>query len=208
MTVAASDWVELVRAIPAILWVVLAGCVLFLFRQPIAERISVMRSVELPGGIRAQFDAAISTAAELRGDPLGGDVRSRLERRIARNAELLRGAELLWADDDHASTRYERAALTATGAIVETVASTTEALERLRVSSFDVVISDMVRGDDATAGAELVTKVRQLRDGVPTILYVGHADPTLGTPPYAFGIADRPATLMHLVIDALERGRG
>ena len=80
---AASDWIEAVKAVPGILWVVFAVFVVLLFRRAIAERLPGLRSIELPGGVKAQFDAAL----------------------------LVRGSSILWVDDDHASTRPEREAM-------------------------------------------------------------------------------------------------
>ena len=108
---AASDWIEAVKAVPGILWVVFAVFVVLLFRRAIAERLPGLRSIELPGGVKAQFDAALTVASQQRDTSVPRDARSRLERRIARNAELVRGSSILWVDDDHASTRPEREAM-------------------------------------------------------------------------------------------------
>jgi len=205
---AASDLIEVLKALPAILWVGVAVLVVVLFRKPILARLPALSSIELPGGVKAQFDAAISEASASRNETLPPDRRSRLERRIERDADVLRAARLLWVDDDHRTTEPERAALAALGVMVETVASSDAAYERLDQSRFDAALSDMARGADNEAGAVFAKILHGRHPSIPVILYVGRVDESRGTPPFVFGIADRPDQLIHLVIDALERRRG
>ncbi len=84
--IAASDWVEVVKLAPSILWVGFALLVVLLFRSAIAERLPALRSLELPGGVKAQFDAALTQAAASAGATISAGERTRLERRVARDA--------------------------------------------------------------------------------------------------------------------------
>ncbi|PHN02294.1 patatin-like phospholipase family protein [Flavilitoribacter nigricans] len=73
---------------------------------------------------------------------------------------------------------------------------------------FDVVISDIKRRNDPTAGIEFLKRmVAELGQGQmpPTIFYISDFDPSRGTPPYAFGITNSPTELMHLIVDVLQR---
>jgi hypothetical protein len=205
---AASDWVELVQAVPSILWVVLAAVVVVIFRTQIRELLPNIESFELAGIVKAKFNAALSAARQRESGPVPPDARSRLERRIARNADLIRGSSALWVDDDHSLTRPEREALTALGMMVETVSTNDQADKRLDKNGFDLLISDQERPSDKTAGSKLAELVRTEHAGLPVILYIGLVKPELGLPPGVFGIADRPDELFHLVIDAHERRRG
>ncbi|HEY7455209.1 MAG TPA: hypothetical protein VH683_11620 [Thermoleophilaceae bacterium] len=205
---AASDWVEVIQAVPGLLWVAFAVLVVVLFRSQIAELLPNIESVDLGGVIKAKFNAALSASRERESGPVPPDAASRLERRIARHEKLIRGSSALWVDDDHSRTRPEREALTALGMMVETVATNDEAERRLaKKDGFDLVLSDQKRGEDETEGSKLAELVRHKHPGLPVILYVGRVKPELGLPPGVFGIADRPDELFHLVLDGLERQR-
>jgi CheY-like chemotaxis protein len=204
---AASDWVEVVKLVPSILWVGFAVLLTLLFRFPITERLRGLRSLELPGGVRAQFDAAISQAAVSTGTFIPAGERSRLQRRVARDAELLRDSRLLWIDDEPSSTRTERSALTALGVVIDTAASDNDARRRMTAERYDVVISDIARGDHNDAGLTFVPTIREHDNDVPVIFYIRNVAPDLGTPPGAFGLTNRPDELVDLLLDALQRRR-
>lgn len=123
----------------------------------------------------------------------------------SRLAPLLRAASILWIDDRPENNINEASILSAFGAAIETAETTAEANEKLRKGDFDLVISDVRREGQSDAGLRFVKEHK----GAPwTILYVGEFDPSLGTPPYAFGMTNRPHQLLHYVLDVLERQRG
>lgn len=204
---ASSDWVEVVKVVPSVLWVVFAMLIVLLFRTAILERLPALRSLELPGGVKAEFDAAITQAAINTGTTIPASERTRLERRVARNADLLRGSRMLWLDDDLASTATERSALTALGVMVDTVTSEAEARQRLSCQRYDVILSDIARGDRGSAGLEFLSAIQQLAPDAPVIFYIRNVRPNLGTPAGAFGLTSRPDVLIDLLLDALERRR-
>ncbi|MGZ8996436.1 MAG: hypothetical protein ACXW3P_08090, partial [Rhodospirillales bacterium] len=89
---------------------------------------------------------------------------------------------------------------------VETAKSTEEALALIQEKkTYDIVLSDLKRGDDATAGLTLLGKLRESHPILPVIFYVGEFKPELGVPPFAFGLTNRPNELLHLILDILER---
>ncbi|HSE82988.1 MAG TPA: hypothetical protein VLB01_00400 [Thermodesulfobacteriota bacterium] len=75
----------------------------------------------------------------------------------------------------------------------------------LKGGRYDVVISDMARGDNTTAGLEFLNELRKEDKTTPVIFYVGVFNLEKGIPPQAFGITNRPDELLHLTLDALER---
>lgn len=190
--IAASDWVEVVKLVPSILWVGFALLVVLLFRSAIAERLPALRSLELPGGVKAQFDAALTQAALSTGTPIPAGKRTRLERRVAHNAELLRNSRLLWIDDEPSSTRTERSALTALGVVIDTATSDDDARLRMATERYDVIISDIARGDRSDAGLAFVSTIREHDQAVPIIFYIRNVSPDLGTPANALGLTNRP----------------
>jgi CheY-like chemotaxis protein len=207
MMIAASDWVELVKLAPSILWVGFALLVVLLFRSAIAERLPALRSLELPGGVKAQFDAALTQAAASTGTTIPSGERTRLERRVARDASLLRGSRLLWIDDEPASTRTERSAMTALGVVIDTATSDDDARRRIAAEQYDVIISDIARGERSKAGLAFISDIREHDKSVPIIFYIRNLSPDLGTPASAHGLTNRPDELVDLLLDALERRR-
>jgi CheY-like chemotaxis protein len=158
-----------------------------------------------------QLDAKTLRDAGLADDPVvlgfGREViaRSPALRRARLVESAVSGARILWVDDHPENNRSECRLLQALGAEVEQVASTSEVIRRVSGTRFDLVLSDMARGSEADAGIRMLG---QLGPGAPPVVfYVGQIDPSRGVPRGAFGIADRPETLLHLVLDVLERSR-
>ena len=120
-------------------------------------------------------------------------------------ARFLVGAKILWVDDHPGNNSNEKRTLEDFGLQVDQVRSTTEALNRLLGRPFDLILSDMDRDGDSNAGMELLTALRSSGCPIPLVFYVGKVDPTRGVPAGAFGIADEPEPLIHLVLDVLER---
>jgi DNA-binding NtrC family response regulator len=86
--------------------------------------------------------------------------------------------------------------------------STPQALSLLSTNSFDLVISDMARGNVPDEGLQLLQKMKEQALYCPLVFTVGLYDPARGTPPYAFGITNRVDELLNLTFDILERVRG
>jgi CheY-like chemotaxis protein len=151
-----------------------------------------------------QAELRVRQIAESRGLALSNAEPERLARRAARNFNVLRGASILWVDDNPTHIELEQQLLRELGVQqIDTVTSTREATERLAERPYHVVISDMHRGDNARAGLDVVPEGR--RHGVPVIIYLADYDRDRGIPSGAFGITNRPDELIDLVLDALER---
>jgi CheY-like chemotaxis protein len=205
--VSVSTTHDLITTVPSVLWFILAVAVVFYLRRPLMTAAESLKSLKLPGGIEATFGERLKTAAAERSEALPKAERTRIVGRVRRNAEVLAGARVLWVDDAPAGNASERAALTAAGVTVETATSTDEAQDRLRRTMYHLVISDMRRGDDATAGLKLLEIVRTHNDWQPVVFYVGSVRPNDPVPVGASAITERPTRLIDAVIDALERVR-
>lgn len=134
--------------------------------------------------------------------------RDQVARRAARLEPIVKGAHILLVNDVPSEMRHVIAVLRQIGAHVDVARTTDEALSQLGTGDFEVVISDMARGQILDEGLRLLRLMRS--DGVsyPTIFTVGRFEPERGTPPFAFGITNRVDELLNLVFDALERVRG
>lgn len=112
---------------------------------------------------------------------------------------------MLWVDDKPGNNANECRMFTALGATVRQVETTREALAALTGEKWDVLLSDMARDGVPDAG---LTMLGQLPSGSPPVIfYVGRVDPSRPVPVGAFGVADQPDPLLHLVLDVLERRR-
>ena len=103
------------------------------------------------------------------------------------------------------------------GALITFACTTDEALSAIRDANtesrpFDLVLSDISRDIPALnkkAGIDMLATFRGEGIVLPVILYVGNLDSGANVPAGAFGITNRPDTLLTLVGEALTRmGRG
>jgi CheY-like chemotaxis protein len=200
--------VELIKLIPTLLWVSALIAIVLTFRTTIRTRL-LPRMTELKAfGIEASFvKEQLDRAAET--VPAGSESdRSHVSRRAERIAPILQNASVLLVNDVPAEMSQVIRILRGLDVRVDVTTSTQEALDALTRQPYDVVISDMRRGNIQDAGLRLLRESRARGVHRPTILSVGSLEPDQGTPPYAFGITNRADELLNLVFDVLERARG
>lgn len=111
----------------------------------------------------------------------------------------------LWIDDMPTNNLYECKVLNSIGVQLDLAVSSEQAYNMLKSKSYDLILSDISR--DQVSDEGLRFHERLLREGIdiPLVFYTGFADRSRGVPPYAFGLADLPNELIHLVLDILER---
>jgi CheY-like chemotaxis protein len=125
-----------------------------------------------------------------------------------RTLRQARNATALWVDDRPDNNVNERASLEAIGVSFVLSTSTEDALEKASRRSFHVIISDMGRGVDQTAGYHLLEKLRASGDRTPFIIYVGSRAPGHRAEAKQKGALDttnRPDELFALVLSAIDR---
>ncbi|MEM7024545.1 MAG: response regulator [Pseudomonadota bacterium] len=228
-SVAGMWWIDLLHSLWPYPWFVLVMVLLIVYRHQVRELFQRVRGVKALGvelafaeaslekaaveGARSMDAKALEQGTKTSGRPLEVPEKDRKRAldRARQNLDLLAGRSILWVDDVPTNNRNERRMFRGLGVASEAVVSTEEAIARLErdESQFDVVLSDMLRDGDPAAGLKLIDRYDTLSGGaadrLPVILYIWDYDPKLGTPPGAFGITNRPDTLVHLVIDALSR---
>ena len=128
-------------------------------------------------------------------------------RRAERVADSLRGARILWVDDHPENNRWEAATFRALGCEVVAVDDSNAAESLLRVGRWDLMVSDIAREREPTAGLDMLSQLRSAGTSVPLVFYVGSVDPEKSIPVGAHGITARPDELLHLALDVLERSR-
>ena len=131
-------------------------------------------------------------------------------RRARRIAEVLAGAQLLWVDDVPLNNLAEIRAFRSLGVAVDVVTSTDGAMRVLTAypERYDLVLSDMRRGDRPEAGLELAAAVQARHPGLAVILYTGKQDSQRGASPGVSAVTTRPDELFQAVFDVLDRKRG
>ncbi len=135
-----------------------------------------------------------------------------VERSVARtDRKIPRGSErILLVDDEVAIVRSETRLLERLGYKVESVTSSTGALERFRAApeEFDLVITDQAMPE--LSGISLAREIREVRGDTPIILRSGYIDALVAEDAMAAGIREfltkpiRPDDLAHAIRRALE----
>jgi CheY-like chemotaxis protein len=158
----------------------------------------------------AEFDTEPYGVRDARRAPPPSVAEGRVSSAIRRARDLThltRHARILWIDDRPELSTHEETVFRALGAVVSRARSTRQAVQELRAGSFDVIVSDIARGQDPDQGVRDLPLLRKLAPGVPVIFYIGQVDPMKELPGGAFGLTSDPEELLHLVFDALERQR-
>lgn len=121
------------------------------------------------------------------------------------------GKAILWVDDNPSNNDGETKALRNIGLEVDQVLSTEAGLVALRARRYDMVISDMGRGEEKFAGYQLLDAIRQQNNPLPFIIYSAE-----GSKPEhrrsakqhgALGSTDYPHELLEMIIACLGEGR-
>lgn len=205
--------IELVKILPSVFWLIVAIIVVAIFYRPIRNQLLPLVTGLKIGGIECSFvregiQAAVALAQKHKNwqvqvsDEEAGLVMERASRNLGR----LQRAKILWVDDSPENNFNEIKMLHQLRSDVETAKSTEEALAHLaEKKDVDIVLSDLKRGDDPTAGLSMLDGLRRSHPNLPVIFYVGEVDPARGVPPFAFGLTNLPSELLHLILDVLER---
>jgi len=122
--------------------------------------------------------------------------------------QLVQGSRILWVDDIPANNLYERTVLSSLGIATDLALSTEEAVYMSERLKYDLIISDMNRAGDPSAGLKMLDKLQKQGINSPVIYYVGTIRAEHGIPLQAFAITNRPDELLHYVFDVLERRHG
>ena len=92
-------------------------------------------------------------------------------------ANNLLGKSILWVDDNPANNELVVRALKKLQLDVEQATSTESALAAMQRRHFDLVISDMGRGEDMRAGYGLLKAIRDQSNQVPFLVFAGSDSP-------------------------------
>ena len=205
-------YVELIRIIPAFLWVVL-GFVIFVYtyrllKDSVLPQVKSLSAWGVTVSMMGESIQAVIEVAEKNPEwkvKVSQQDKQRVIKRVQHHARLLRGKRILWFDDRPDTLANEMAMLRQLGIHVENAEKTDTVLNLLETNHYDVMISDIARSNNQPNGIDALKAVRDAGHDIPTFFYIGSYALDRGTPPYAFGITNRPDELLHLLLDILER---
>ena len=212
----------LAQLISVLVWPCLLVYVLVRFSPQITDFLANLSAISLRGGgfevtatSRNQAAASLAAAAvawpSQDGTPHAtanaarqavrtvGDLSRSAIRRFA-------DATILWVDDEPNNNINERQSLEALGVRFILSTSTENALAEVAARSFDVIVSDMARGDDQRAGYTLLDTLRRAGTSTPFIVYASSRRPdhvAEAKAHGAFGCTNRATELFDLVLAAL-----
>lgn len=171
-------------------------------RRRIAEVLDRLTGVKV-GAIEFQF--GVQRLADARPEhPIPKRDLAKLGEHLSDRRAVLQGARILWVDDIPSGNRVERAVLRQLGTTVVNAVSSREALDWLMRDDFDLVITDLERDGDVSAGLTFGREVHQLTGGtIPVVGYLGSVDHERGIPQGFEALTDRPDGLFLAVLDAL-----
>ena len=201
--------VKVIETIPSMAWVLLATVAFFALRSELLPLLRRTKSLSFPFGT-AHFSEGIELLQE-GAAKTGTSVTPRQSRavvgRLDHAAEALKDGRLLWVDDLPGNNRPIVELLQRAGMTIDLALDTEEGLTLLQRHQYDVVITDLRRGDDPQAGMRLIAEMSRLEIGVPILVFTGSFDPMRGVHPEIFGYTTDVDALVHYVIDVMERVR-
>ena len=112
---------------------------------------------------------------------------------------------IIWIDDNPGNNYYESWILKKVGFSIDIAKSSREAFQLLKEKQYDLILTDVGRDGKRTEGYEFHLKLIDEKIDIPLIFYTSFVDRSKGVPPYAFGIADLPNELLHLIVDVVQR---
>ena len=200
--------VELIRISPTLIWTLLVVLLLLAYRKPIGNMLSRLGKVKA-FGVEAEFQEAreqlikASQTYDAKWDEM--ELRSLIDR-ADRIRDWLDGSRVLWVDDLYLANANIFRFLNSYGVVIDTVKTTEEALTALKWagSAYEVVVSDMIRGDDPLAGIHMIEEMMRESIRKPVIFLVLQLDRSRGTPMGAVAITDNPLTLLHNILNVVE----
>lgn len=202
--------VELIKAVPAILWVAFAALVYLSLRSAIIPQISRLHSVKTPMielGFAEQLLVEAAARSEASAPPSVSEQRAAVSR-LQHAAEILRGGRILWVDDNPEWNLPLIQLFRRLGMTVDTSRSTDEAISNLRSRRYDLILSDMRRDTEhpaQSAGITLLDALERQGDRSPVIIAAANFDPQIGVHPGIFAYTNAVDDIVHYVIDIMER---
>jgi CheY-like chemotaxis protein len=215
----ATFFIELINIL---IWPIVVVFILLIFKKPIGEFLSNLQKSKIKvdkEGVSLEFDATkaevvsmlgAASASQAGNDPKKvdwGEIAKTVNRLEEINVKKLYETKVLWVDDFPQNNLYERKSLEVLGIRFTLSSSTEDALEKLKSNEYDLIISDMGRGENKQAGFDLLKEAKKISK-TPFIIYsFGVTTERIreAKEKGAFGETSSPRELFQLVIDAIQK---
>lgn len=119
-------------------------------------------------------------------------------------------ATILWVDDDPLNNLFERRAFATLGIFCDSYATNADAMAALQAGDYDVVVSDIGRGDLPETGWDTLDEVRSKQPEIPFVFYTINVDESLRERAAARGgsaVEELPDKLVGTVLELLPKRR-
>jgi CheY-like chemotaxis protein len=156
-------------------------------------------SQETKQDVEQRLDEAIAKTGKNQGE--------RVARERLNAVRQVQPARLLWVDDHPDNNVEETLMLTGLGVAITQATSTEAALRYLDKSSFDLLITDLGRGDDPVAGVDLIERLAATNHRPSVIVYTldpGDRGP-LAIDRGAEAVLETPGELLEAILSRLAR---
>lgn len=204
--------VELIKIFPSLLWFAFVVTLIIWFYRPLKEQILPrLKTFEAAGVKLSLISESISAAAELADKSpqwrvvISEQDKLNVEHRARENISVFKGVFILWVDDQPENNLNERKMFKQLGVDIDVVTNTEDAVTSLQSGNYDLVFSDMTRGENPMAGLDLLNELKKNNISKHVVFYIGVDDPDKAAPDSCFGITNRPDHLLHYTLDVLER---
>ncbi len=199
-------WIELIKIIPSILISLIGVLIFFILKSTIIEKLLPSIS-EIKGlGIEIKLvKEKIESTVKSKAAEHDVDYDLGVIKRAEKNLKAAKDKRVLWVDDKISSIKDEVDIYRSLKMNIDISTTTEDAIEKLLNFDYDLVITDMVRGEKTSAGIELLEEKKKINNPTNLIFYIGSLDDDKGIPTGAFGITNRLDELLHLTLDCFER---
>jgi hypothetical protein len=163
----AGSAADILNAVAALLWVLLAAAVLLLLAGLI-RRSGALKKLSIgPSGVSMDFADQKLQEAIQGADPetravVGQAARRTIIDRLQMHADRLRSARILWVDDHPENNTPIIVLLREYGAVVDTPRTNDHALGLMSAAKYDVVISDVGRDNEGSNSALKAVELARL----------------------------------------------
>jgi len=207
----ASDhfpWDQLIPILPQLLGLLLLAAFLTLVGSK--RLIKILRRIRKIGfgGFELELAEELDDLAASKDGSAAKDKKerhsqaARTARLLEDNRELLSCVRLLWVDDHPRNNLREMKILRRLCVQIDLAGTTELAEDALQRAVYDLVISDMSRGDDRRAGEQIALAIADSALQPQLIYYVGEERER---PIGAFGLTSRTDELFRLIVEALKQ---
>lgn len=120
-----------------------------------------------------QFDDIGRIILELsaKSEKISDQGQEEIEKEEKSDVERLKGKSILWVDDHPENNTYLMEMLARVGVKFTLGFDTDQAMKLVKMEKFDLIISDIGRGNNRTAGLDLLKELKKLNNRTPIIIF-------------------------------------